>query len=447
MINSEEKEGEFLRDLFAAFEEADVGYCVLRNYTTLPDSFGGSDLDLAVLPEEKEQVADVVLSVAMLHGGVPIVDYVSSGRFIRILGGDDSSWWGAAIDLFWMMEYRGVEYISSQAVIERAKDYRGLKVARDDDAASIALVKELLSNGKTRKDYFPQLAAIYNSFGSDTLDLLEPTFSQESIQHLGEILSQGKDQPDVIKDLSERLRRDVFKNGSGSKTEGRIRNLIYRLHRVIKPAGFSIAVLGTDGSGKTTLIDYIRPVLEKAIHNTLDYQHLRPNWLPALGVATGKREAGDGSVVTDPHAQSASGFVGSLVRLTYYTLDYTLGYWRKIYPRLIKRPHICLFDRYYYDIITDPRRMRMALPSWVMKLAFKLAPRPQLILCLGADPKVIYSRKPETSLEEVGRQVQALKDLCKNDDRAFWVDTGKTIDESAHDMLHLIRGAMSSRYR
>lgn len=445
-MNSKKIEGLFLRELFSSIEARDLRYCVLRNYDPLPNSLGGSDLDLAVIPGQREQVAAVVLDVARNYGGRPIVDYTSSGRFIRLLGCHEGSWWGAAIDLFWMMEYRGVEYIPSCDVINRAVDYRGIKVARDDDAAVIALVKELLSNGKTRKTYFPDLAVVYSQGSESSLHLMHYTFEKETISLMGTMLAEGNDQPDAITDLAQQLRRDVFCSHGEQKIEGIVTNMLRRLRRLVKPAGFSIAVLGTDGSGKTTMINRIRPVLERAIHNKLQYEHLRPNWLPALGVVSGKREAGDGSPETNPHGQKPSGLVGSLIRLAYYALDYSVGYWIKVFPFLVKRPHICLFDRYYYDFLIDPRRMRIKLPKWVMRLVLLIIPRPDLILCLGADPEVIYQRKPETSLVEVSRQVDELRELCRFNENAFWVDTGGILEESECQILSLIRGSMGSRF-
>ena len=90
--------------------------------------------------------------------------------------------------------------------------------------------------------------------------------------------------------------------------------------------------------------------------------------------------------------------------------------------------------------------MRISLPKKLMGIVFWIVPQPRLILCLGGDPEEIYARKPETSLEEVQRQVQALKKLCDVNRRAVWVDTGCTLDESKNKALVAILASMSSRY-
>lgn len=436
-------ENEFLRELFDELNHNDLGYCVLRNYESLPYNLGGSDLDLAVLPEHKQMVADIVLDIAQRQGGVAITDYVSSGRMIRLLGCNGGTWWGAAVDLFWKMEYKGVEYIPTKRVIERASDYRGIKVAGDYDASLIALVKELLSNGKTRKDYFPEVVKIYRERGPDSFEVLQGSIGSETIDRISQLLDSDDDSKESLYLLAKQLRADVIRRKWIFKLGARARNTLSKYQRIIRPPGYSIAVLGTDGSGKTTMINAVTPLLEQALHSKIQYEHLRPNWLPPLGVATGKRPSGDGAPVTDPHSQKNSGFVGSLIRLVYYATDYTVGYWMKVYPRLVKRPHICLFDRYYYDFILDPCRMRIALPSWIIHMALILAPQPRLILCLGGEPEVVYARKPETSLVEVSRQVDELKKLCVNNKRAVWIDTGVSVKDSRDQVLRAVQSALT----
>jgi len=434
-------ESKILKELFSRFDQSNLQYCVLRNYQELPESLGGSDLDLAVLPKDLSIVADVLIKVADDFGGSVIMDYTSSGRMIRILGCYDYEWWGMAVDLFSKMEYRGVEYISTKSIIDRSIDYKGVMVSPDYDAAITALVKELLSNGVTRKNYLPDAKAAYNKYGDESLYLLKDNFELNVVNDFKEFLL-GKEIS--LRSLVKKLRGSVLGGDRLLKLPMRIRNFFSRYNRVFNPIGSSIAVLGTDGAGKTTIINLVTPILEQALHSKIQYEHLRPNWLPALGAVVGNKESGNSGIVTNPHAQQPSGFLGSMARLVYYKIDYIVGYWGRIFPRLVKRPHICLFDRYYYDILLDPRRMRIALPQWIMRGMFLFTPQPRLILCLGGDPEVIFARKPETSLIEVERQVRALRKLCSDNPRAVWINTDQSISDAKHNVLKVIQTCLSA---
>lgn len=200
--------------------------------------------------------------------------------------------------------------------------------------------------------------------------------------------------------------------------------------------GYTIAFLGTDGSGKTTIIERVSPRLNEAYPKCVYYEHLRPNWIPTISRLLGKGAAEEPD--TDPHVKKQSGVVGSLFRFSYYFVDYTLGYWMKIYPRKAFHSCVWIFDRYYYEYLIDPRRTRVTLPKWVFKAGLLLIPEPDLILCLGANPETIYARKPEMTLEEVTRQVNELSAFCKKHKKAVWVDTGCSIEQSVEETMRTI---------
>ena len=89
-------------------------------------------------------------------------------------------------------------------------------------------------------------------------------------------------------------------------------------------------------------------------------------------------------------------------------------------------------------MLIDSRRFRIKLPEKLIRLFLFFVPAPDLILCLGGDPEKIYARKPETSLEEVRRQVSALKKFCVDNNKAVWIDTTKSVDESSDAVLAAI---------
>jgi hypothetical protein len=86
------------------------------------------------------------------------------------------------------------------------------------------------------------------------------------------------------------------------------------------------------------------------------------------------------------------------------------------------------------------------LPKWILILGTKIVPRPDIIFCLGTDPKIIYQRKPELPLEEVERQVSELKEFCATNKNAVWIDTGENIEKSVNEVLISIEKIFSKRF-
>lgn len=189
-----------------------------------------------------------------------------------------------------------------------------------------------------------------------------------------------------------------------------------------------LAIMGTDGAGKTTLLNAALPEIESRLGKKFVVRHLKPDFLPPLGQLRGVKHE-TGYVCRDPHGSIPSGFVGSLLRITYLTIDYVFGYWFKV-RKTIRQEEVAgwIFDRYAYDLLFDPRRFRIQLPGWIIRIYLAVIPKPDRIVCLGGDPAVIFARKPETSLECVTRQVEQLRAYAVADSHAVWIDTTQPLE-------------------
>jgi len=437
----------FLTKLFQRLNENNIHYCVLRNYESLPYSLNGSDIDILFSRQHFSNAHGIISRTAKEFGGKCILKLGAHRvRSAAFCGHFKTGWWGVRFDTFTYVGTNGCDILFASDVLRQALNYNCLRVANSRDDAIVAYIKEIIGAGRTRKDYGPNAVLAFSAKKKVYEYPLKYFFGDNTLRKWLLPLLEG--QKINLRNARTALRMRwlinmIFKHPI--RTIGsHIIDVTYRICRIFKPLGFSCAVIGTDGSGKSTIIEAIRPPLESALHTKLNYKHMRPNLLPSIAHLFG-RQTKEGPV-TNPHGSRPSGFLGSFLRLSYYSLDYILGYWLKVYPAKVKRPCLYVFDRYFYDFITDPARSRISLPKWLIKLFVVLIPAPDIVLCLGADPAVIHSRKPELPLIEVERQVRELKKFCDSSPRAVWIDTAQSIEKSVDQALGAIIDRMAARY-
>ena len=441
-------ETSFLWAMFSKFNGNDYKYCVLRNYSELPITAGGHDVDVLVSNTNYRSCCNEAVVVAE-SVDVKLISVVESFNVcdLAFIGKYDTKWWGVRFDIMGYVGTNAVPILSSSSILNRTKLHNTVKVANQNDSALLAFLKDIVGSGDDKKNYRFEAKKAFENERQDYLVRLNEKVggSLTAAQLCDDFFLNESSYARSQSFLKKASARCQFKKSPFRFLKWKVLDFIYRSRRLINPPGFCIAVIGTDGSGKSTIIESVRKPLESALHNPIHYEHMRPNLLPSLAKLFGK-EINEGPV-TNPHASEPSSTISSLVRLTYYTLDYALGYWLKTRIKIARRPCLFVFDRYYYDYLIDPYRSRISLPQWIIRFYGLFVPDPDLIICLGTDPKIIHTRKPEIAFDEVARQVSELKLFCSKKQNAVWIDTGVSINESSDQVLKAITDRMASRYK
>ena len=114
-------ESPFLTELFRQLNEADVGYCVLRNYDNLPHSLGESDLDIWVDKSCCSRFHAILKEISREHGSRCIGKLDHPASKICLCGTDDK-WWGAEVDIFsGNLKYRQYDFFDGDFILKRSK--------------------------------------------------------------------------------------------------------------------------------------------------------------------------------------------------------------------------------------------------------------------------------------------------------------------------------------
>lgn len=431
---------DFLFEYYNTLNMQGVFYFVYGEYENLPNGNGSSDIDMIISQSDFNLGISILNSIAR-NDKVDVVSYYygPNSCFVRFMTPE----WGVQFDIisaFYHKDkiYYPTEYLRNDIVTHNDV----IKALKIEVGYYVDFLKELTHINTVKEKYVRGFVAEYSK-NEDRKKQLKVLYGEE----LTNIIDNHLQYEAMVSVLPE-LKNILNKKLHPSKiTLGRIKRRLYSFKRLFLPPGYVIAVLGTDGSGKSTIINEITPILNEAFHKGVMYHHLRPSWLPDLGVLSGRREkTAQQAVCTNPHSSQPSGLLGSLFRWGYYLIDYSLGYMRKMWLSKHTKSHVHIFDRYYYDYYIDPYRLRVKLPKWIIRFGELFVPCPDIILCLGGDPNIIYERKPETTLEEVTLQNERLRHFCNRRENAAWIDTTQDVNKSVKEAMKAIHEMMAKRF-
>jgi thymidylate kinase len=423
-MNWTEIQAKALGAAFAALDDAGIDWLVLRNHQGLPQANRSKDVDLG-LDKREFRRAERAISKAVRGAGFDRV-LVEDFQYVRCLTFFSTSTpkpQSLKIDLLDGFVFRGAQVFHFRQIFGDAQHDGGFTVPSATDDAVMLWLKPLITGGIVKSKY---LADIHRTALNDPAGfraVLERILTQDWATRAWSKIEVGDIEATTAMQagLRKSVWRRAFRDAPIATLRGAMHHIISELmRRARRPSATLLAVLGPDGSGKTTFISALRERLAtlqiKDLEN-VEVMHFRPHLIPNINqLLTGKPEVI--SEFNNPHSAPPAGKVSSVLRMGYYTLDYILGYWLKIRRSSI-RGRTVIFDRYFYDFIVDPQRSRLSLPMWVSKIFLFFIPKPDLIFVLDANSSVIYARKQELQPQEIDRQLAAYRKLADSDPGRF----------------------------
>ena len=180
-------------------------------------------------------------------------------------------------------------------------------------------------------------------------------------------------------------------------------------------AELRIVILGPDGAGKSSVIRGAIGALHSSGH-CVKMRHLKPrlvNLRPGEVV----------TIVVNPHGKPPRSALTSLAKIVVWLME-------EWYATLFQetRETLLICDRYYHDLLIDPKRYRYGGPLWAAKLIGMLMPRPKLWILLDAPAEVLQARKQEVPLEETSRQRDAYLAFVRGRRKFVIVDAAQSLD-------------------
>lgn len=304
----------------------------------------------------------------------------------------------------------------------------------DPAAEAVYLAVKRARKGLARAQDSEQLSKAFAACPTTARELLGHSFGAAGAAVANAL--EANDADELERGLTRLRRRLTLQAAAPRSITRRARQTSARIAgRLARPSGLVVSVAGPDGVGKSTLASALEGTSD-GVFRRFAHFHLGPSVLVRPGRLL-RRPPASGD---DPHHRAPSGVLGSVTRLAYLWLDMAIAWLPRVaLPRF--RSTLVVIERGWLDLSVDPRRYRIDLPPWTVRLAGAFLPRPDLTLVLAAAPAAIRERKAELSRFEIKRQLSAWQALAAADPERF-----VTIDATnAAGMLAAAAGAISDR--
>jgi thymidylate kinase len=195
----------------------------------------------------------------------------------------------------------------------------------------------------------------------------------------------------------------------------------------VRRRGLTVAVMGPDGAGKSTLVTRLPGALGRP--SVVIYMGVNPesttHCLPTMRWAQRRGPA------TPPATSRPRGRVRSEARaaVTHLHRLADLAYRFAVGRRARRRGAVVIFDRYVYDARIDVLLGQRSLQSRLFaRTVLRWFPAPDLLLVLDAPSEVLYARKREHSVAWLDRLRAAYGALVREAPDGAVIDTAQPAD-------------------
>lgn len=425
-----------LRDIFIELNASGVVYCVLSGCPDMPACFD-SEVEMVIASRSLPEAVAAVTACASRQGW-PVTSCIQrrpGSITIGLAGGDEAGRVGVlTIDLCTDYRYKALVYLPNETLLRDRRAFRGFFVPAPGVRAALLLAKGVLER-TLRREQEAYLSRLYRENLRETMEILKMLWGHRYSAAIAKSLDQRSG---ALSDQVDSLRRELcvraFRTTVLHRPSASLSELLRAVTSVVSPAGYVVAFLGPDGAGKTTVMTAVGGELTPMFRG-VESIHLRPRLF-----------GGNGSKppVTDPHGKPNRPLLISLLKLAYYISEYIAGYHLRVRV-MASQNRLVIFDRYYHDIVVDPRRYRFGAPLWIVRALGRFVPQPDCTIVLDADTDTLHSRKTEVSRQEALRQRIAYQALAESLPNSEVVDAARPVADVVASVNAIILNGLTQK--
>lgn len=429
----------FLTIYLNKLKDRKIPYCILRNYEGLPRYNLSNDIDILIRSTDKFVAIKELLSI----GGIKITEccereYVTSLFIFGITWGENYN--AIQLDLSTALNWKGLSYLNVEKVIKEAKPLRSsidiIIAPYSPHEAIISLFSSYLVGGWIKKKYQPKIRKIFIEYREEITFLLSQIAKYDIVARL--VDSVCTDNDDSLFRILPKIRSSIFLSSIFKQPLLTFKSVFryYVKELLIRYTPMyikEVCVLGPDGAGKSSVIAGAK---KKLLHITkfIQIQHLKPQ---VFRITISRK------YTVNPHGAQPRSALISILKIIIWSFEY----WIKKVFHGQKSSTLIFWDRYFYDLLVDPKRYRYGGPMGAVHFLSRIVPMPNLVILLDAPAEVLQSRKKEVSYSEAGRQRQAYLNLVGSMKNGVVIDASQSLTRVIQATCEAIIGTMSLRVK
>lgn len=425
--------------IFETFNAQNIDYVILHSYQFLPERFD-SDIDTAINVNEIDE-AIALLDQVLKGTGWRVIQYWRHENYAAdcVISNDREF---LQIDFCTHYERNGRVVMSVEELLTDRIKHKNFYVPSYQTGFIYILLKKILKK-KFSEGSKEQLTEFWNNMDIEQRDELKKSLlrflNQKQIEQLAELIANSNYE---LMDL-EGLHQQLLK-----KTSGIASNLHYlvfdikrKVDRIFHPTGMFIVLLGVDGAGKTTIAEKLKNRYQTAFRK-IDHYHSRVRVLKDIS----QLKCGATPIdARDPHGKKhRSGKLVSAAKFGYYFFDFLIG--NILISKAKIKSTLVLIERYYYDYYIDKIRYNLNVSDNFLRFFDYFIKKPDIIIILTGDSRVLEERKHEISREEIDKQKERFKVMFAGNEKACYIDTTiASSDECVTQIIEKCNNIMRER--
>ncbi len=441
----------FLHAFFKTLADLDVEYSVIRNYETLPQKVTGTDIDMVVRSADFGRITSAIDAAARSVGYTRWKSYRKNYDIVQTsyaplacVNPED------VVRVDFMMDgvkWRGLDLMDPQVIRDNTVTLSGVRVLKDPAKTALTLINSLVFGAGLKEKYLAEYISLGDGDKKTADKLINDAIgasTKDVIEHLASLSSRPSGQPSSI--LDTRPIRSSFMKAKVLKAPSILSGLASWVRtsvtRLLAPPGLFVVFIGPDGCGKSTMNAEVQRRCSR-MFSGVDTFHLfpKPGIFALLDRKSVKRWEKRHTGRQEWELRSATFPVWkSIARCSYLLVRFWAGYLLWVYPR-VSKGRLVIGERWCYDILFDPASKGISLPYRLRRFFYSLCPSPSVTLVLAGAPEKMAERKKELPVEEITKQLDAMKKELGGRKAVTFADSTAGIEETFRSVLKALISA------